>query len=1122
MPIAIAPVLTNLDGDRVTFTQGQGPVFIDAAGTGTDNHGMAPVAAGLSDADSADFDGGNLTVSVAAGAVAAEDLLTLDTSGTVALSGTTAGATVSVGGTVIGTLVNDIAAGNDLVVSFNANATASLVSTLVHSVQYENTNTAGPDTGLRTIRVTVDDGDGAVSANNDVTVGILQSGSAEFTDSGQTLGSSNSRYVTMGDVDGDGDLDVLVANSNQANRVYLNDGSGTFVDSGQALGTADSWGVVLGDVDNDGDLDAFVTNRNAGNRVWLNDGTGVYTDSGQSLGTGDSRAVAFGDVDGDGDLDAVVANYGQANRVWLNNGAGTFTDSGQALGTSQTLGITLGDVDGDGDLDMFTANANQADRVWINDGSGTFTDSGQTLGTSYGSNVVLGDLDGDGDLDAFVTNWGQPNTVWLNDGTGTYTDSGQALGNSRSNGVMLGDLDGDGDLDAFVANNIDGNRVWLNDGSAVFSEGGLALGSDYAIGVALGDIDADGDLDAYVANDLGSNRVWVNIESPAISELASDTAGFVEGFGPVILDQAPGAVVVDGDSADFDTGTLTVSIVAGGHAAEDVLAIRNEGTGAGQIGISGGTVTWGGVAIGTWTGGTGGAALVITFNASATPAAAEALIRNITYDNPGNDVPTPGDRTVRFTLTDGDGGSSGDHDVVVTVTGVNDAPVFTGLDAALVAQASGAAVVMDNDVTIADAELDAAGSYAGASITIQRQGGADAGDIFGHSGTLETLTEGGSLTVGGTVIGTVTANSAGTLTLTFEAAATASLVNDALRQVTFRNTGNDTSAVTLDWTFSDGNSGAQGTGGAGTASGSISVTLAIFTAQDDVVDLNDYDLSAFPGQADGLAGNDVVVLSETQNIGTPFSAGVGNDTVTGSGSGDVINGDAGNDVLVGRGGDDTLSGGDGNDTVRGGSGADVLSGGAGFDTLNYADSTAAVQVFLGGNTASGGDAAGDTISGFENLVGSNFDDRLYGSAQVNLLDGGAGNDILLGNNGNDTLRGRAGRDILYGGNDADVFVYLSMSDSGQLFADRDRIQDFTDGEDRFDLSALDANAGLGGDQAFTFVGRFFSGTAGELRAYEYAGLVTILEGDVDGDRVADFRLEVLGTGLGIDASDFIL
>ena len=95
--------------------------------------------------------------------------------------------------------------------------------------------------------------------------------------------------------------------------------AGTFTDSGQTLGTADSREVAFGDVDGDGDLDAMFANWSQPNVVWLNNGSGTFTDSGQTLGTADSRTVALGDVDGDGDLDAMVTNRDQANVVWLNN-----------------------------------------------------------------------------------------------------------------------------------------------------------------------------------------------------------------------------------------------------------------------------------------------------------------------------------------------------------------------------------------------------------------------------------------------------------------------------------------------------------------------------------------------------------------------------------------------------------------------------------------------------------------------------------------------------------------------------------------------------------------------------------------------------------------------------------
>jgi len=245
--------------------------------------------------------------------------------------------------------------------------------------------------------------------------------------------------------------------------------AGAFTNSGQSLGSGDSKGVAFGDVDGDGDLDAIIAN-DGNNTVWVNSGTGTFSNSGQSLGSKPNTSVALGDLDGDGDLDVFFATdggilSGDANTVWINNGSGTFTDSGQSLGSGDSEGVGLGDLDGDGDLDAIIANDGN-NTVWVNNGSGTFTNSGQSLGSADSRDVALGDLDGDGDLDAFfATNGGflssDANTVWVNNGSGTFTNSGQSLGSGDSRGVALGDSDGDGDLDAIIAN--DGsNIVWLN------------------------------------------------------------------------------------------------------------------------------------------------------------------------------------------------------------------------------------------------------------------------------------------------------------------------------------------------------------------------------------------------------------------------------------------------------------------------------------------------------------------------------------------------------------------------------------------------------------------------------------------------------------------------------------
>jgi hypothetical protein len=354
-----------------------------------------------------------------------------------------------------------------------------------------------------------------------------------------------SNDVTLGDVDGDGDLDAFFANGRyeafQPNTLALNDGTGRFRDSRQRPGRPmDTYSAALGDLDGDGDLDGFVGNG-ATCQMLENDGRGEFAAHRWIPAPGDSGAwswaIALGDVDGDGDLDVFSAGCCGVSRtpggilhsynvVWLNDGAGDFRDSGQRLGESGSKAVALGDVDGDGDLDAFVGNSqessgvsrpNQPNKVWLNDGSGRFRDSGHLLGRAETQALDLGDVDGDGDLDVVVANVG-PSEVWLNDGSGNFSDTGQVLGSTHSRVVMasgrrrfvrLGDLDTDGDLDAFVGNQSAG-RVWLNDGTGNFAPSDQSMRYSCRHAVALGDVDGNGTLDIFAGCYDGRYRVWIN------------------------------------------------------------------------------------------------------------------------------------------------------------------------------------------------------------------------------------------------------------------------------------------------------------------------------------------------------------------------------------------------------------------------------------------------------------------------------------------------------------------------------------------------------------------------------------------------------------------------------------
>lgn len=173
------------------------------------------------------------------------------------------------------------------------------------------------------------------------------------------------------------------------------------------------------------------------------------------------------------------------------------------------------------------------------------------------------------------------------------------------------------------------------------------------------------------------------------------------------------------------------------------------------------------------------------------------------------------------------------------------------------------------------------------------------------------------------------------------------------------------------------------------------------------------------------------------------SGSVAADRIIGNALGNTISGLNGADKLYGGRGNDVLNGGDGSDLLAGGAGNDRLLGGAGNDTADYSDASAKVVVNLGLGGAQNTLGAGkDILTSIEKLIGSDFNDALFGNSGANALTGGKGNDSLLGGGGNDILNGGSGVDKLAGGQGSDVFVFDKSAFSGI-----DQIMDFTGGAD---------------------------------------------------------------------------
>ena len=229
--------------------------------------------------------------------------------------------------------------------------------------------------------------------------------------------------------------------------------------------------------------------------------------------------------------------------------------------------------------------------------------------------------------------------------------------------------------------------------------------------------------------------------------------------------------------------------------------------------------------------------------------------------------------------------------------------------------------------------------------------------------------------------------------------------------------------------------------------------------------------------------------SYASSAASSLVGGAGNDTIRAGAGNDTVRGHDGNDLILGGAGNDCLDGGAGDDTLAGGAGADCIIGGTGMDYADYSASSGAVTIDLSRWTAAGGDAAGDSLTGIDGLIGSahadlliGFDeavyagsdvytnvfyggggndtldgrggnDLLYGGDDHDLILGGMGDDTLSGDAGNDTLSGGAGADVLTGGAGADTFVFDGQSGA-------DRITDFdltmVDGHtlDQLDVSKL--------------------------------------------------------------------
>ncbi|MFQ5454781.1 MAG: FG-GAP-like repeat-containing protein [Nitrospirota bacterium] len=354
--------------------------------------------------------------------------------------------------------------------------------------------------------------------------------------------STITRDISAGDIDNDGDLDIIMANDNNTmSRILINNGTGIFGDEtvsrfGLSLPIGSAEEVKLADLNGDDYPDILIINDDfQQDHIYINDRQGNFRDE-----TGDrlpqdsenGEGAAIGDIDSDGFPDVVIAEFGR-ERVLINDGEGRFTDEtagrfpfSEDNSNDTSAEVMLFDPDSDGDMDIFVINndeagenpTNRQNRLYLNNGMGFFTEMTSPylpFENDHSRDGDTGDIDGDGDLDIVTANdiyqdETPENRIYFNDGTGRFSWSSLDTGGG-SEDIKLSDIDGDGDLDIFVSNDTETeNRLYINDGTGNFNISlNLPLLYDETNDAVIGDFDGDGDMDIIIGN-TGQNRLMIN------------------------------------------------------------------------------------------------------------------------------------------------------------------------------------------------------------------------------------------------------------------------------------------------------------------------------------------------------------------------------------------------------------------------------------------------------------------------------------------------------------------------------------------------------------------------------------------------------------------------------------
>lgn len=366
---------------------------------------------------------------------------------------------------------------------------------------------------------------------------------ASWAKASNGLPTSGTYYgVAFGDINNDGNADVVGATDSNGVHVYKGDGKGNWTPvTNQPVTTGAFNDLRVWDVNSDGKGDIVVGSDGSGLRLYLGDGTGNFTDATGSSNlptAGTWRGVDLGDVNKDGLLDITATSSSVGIRVFTNDGNAKFTDNSTGFpgGESREAGVSLMDFNKDGRLDVVSGGSPGVSVFMssINGGKLLWTDSSTGLpGSGEFTGIDAADVNKDTLPDVLITSYGAGSGTGMyayknvNNGASWVTISSGLPTSGDFCDVSTGDFDSDGNMDLFSAGirSASGIHVYKGDGTGNWAEesSGLPTSGSY-IGTGAGDFNSDGKLDIVVGNEGGGLEVYKNTQSGSPAPLVLSTS----------------------------------------------------------------------------------------------------------------------------------------------------------------------------------------------------------------------------------------------------------------------------------------------------------------------------------------------------------------------------------------------------------------------------------------------------------------------------------------------------------------------------------------------------------------------------------------------------------------------